>query len=77
MNAISQNVLRVVSVVNKEQFRAEKLYRMSLSVAKSMLDEGIISKDELGNIDEMLLQKYRPVLGMLLSGRRVNKEDVF
>ena len=77
MNAISQNVLRVVVVVNKEQFRAEKLYRMSLSVAKSMLDEGIISEDELGNIDEMLLQKYRPVLGMLLSGRRVNKEDVF
>ncbi|MDE6890404.1 MAG: hypothetical protein K2P50_01255 [Lachnospiraceae bacterium] len=63
--------------MNKEQFRAEKLYRMSLSVAKSMLDEGIISEDELGNIDEMLLQKYRPVLGMLLSGRRVNKEDVF
>ena len=55
--------------VSKEQFRAERLYLMSLSVAKTMLKKGIISEDEYSEIDTILLEKYRPVLGTLLAGK--------
>lgn len=55
--------------MSKEQFRAERLYRMSISVAKSLLKKGIISEDEYSEIDTILLEKYRPVLGTLLAGK--------
>lgn len=55
--------------MSKEQFRAERLYRMSLSVARAMLKKGIISEDEYSEIDTILLEKYRPVLGTLLAGK--------
>lgn len=55
--------------MDKEQFRAEHLYQMSLSVAKSMLEKGVISEKEFSEIDTILLKKYRPTLGTLLSGK--------
>ncbi len=55
--------------MSKEQFRAERLYLMSLSVAVSMLQKGIISEDEFSEIDTILLEKYRPTLGTLLAGK--------
>ena len=55
--------------MDKEQFRAERLYLMSISVAKSMLEKGVISEKEFSEIDTILLKKYRPVLGTLLSGK--------
>lgn len=55
--------------MDKEQFRAEKLYQMSLSLAESMLEKGVLSREEFSEIDTMLLQKYRPVLGTLLAGK--------
>lgn len=55
--------------MSKEEFRAERLYLMSLSVAKSMLKKGVISEEEFMQIDTILLEKYRPTLGTLLSGK--------
>ena len=55
--------------MSKEQFRAERLYLMSLSLAESMLKKGIISEDEFSEIDTILLEKYRPTLGTLLAGK--------
>lgn len=55
--------------MSEEQFRAERLYRMSLSIAKTMLKKWIITKDEYLEIDTILLQKYRPTLGTLLAGK--------
>ncbi|MDO4344463.1 MAG: hypothetical protein Q4C50_06625 [Eubacteriales bacterium] len=55
--------------MDKEQFRAERLYQMSISVAKSMLKKGVISEKEFLEIDTILLKKYRPTLGTLLSGK--------
>lgn len=55
--------------MDKEEFRAERLYRMSLAVAKAMLEKDMISKDEFAEIDTILLKKYRPTLGTLLSGK--------
>lgn len=50
-----------------DQFRAEKQYQSSLSIAKSMLEKNIITPEEFALIDEYLLEKYRPLLGTLLS----------
>lgn len=69
MNVMSKAVSRVVMVMDKKQFRAEKMYRISLSVAKSMLEKGIISREEYSEIDTILLEKYRPTLGTLLAGK--------
>ena len=55
--------------MTKEQFRAERLYQMSLSVAKTMLQKGVVSEEEYKQIDTILLEKYRPILGTLLSGK--------
>ena len=55
--------------MSEKEFRAELRYRMSLSVARSMLEEGAITKEEYSEIDTILLEKYRPTLGTLLAGK--------
>jgi len=55
--------------VSEKEFHAELRYRMSLSVAKTMLEKGIISEDEYSEIDTILLEKYRSTLGTLLAGK--------
>jgi len=54
--------------MNEEQFQAEKMYYISLSVAKSMLQKGVIDEEVLSIIDTKLLEKFRPVSATLLSG---------
>ena len=55
--------------MSEEEFRAELRYRMSLSVARAMLEEGAITGEEYSEIDTILLQKHRPILGTLLAGK--------
>ena len=55
--------------MSEEEFRAELRYRMSLAVARAMLEEGSITEEEYSEIDAMLLQKHRPILGTLLAGK--------
>ncbi len=50
-----------------DQFRAEKQYQSSLSIAKFMLEKSIITPEDFALIDEYLLEKYRPLLGTLFS----------
>lgn len=51
------------------EFQREKLYRVALSIAKSMLKNALISEEEYRQIDTILLKKYKPTLGTLLSGK--------
>ncbi len=55
--------------MGKEEFRAELRYRMSLSVARGLLEDGAIGEEEYREIDTILLQKHRPILGTLLAGK--------
>ena len=55
--------------MNEGDFRAELRYRMSLAVARAMLEEGAITEEEYLEIDTILLQKHRPILGTLLAGK--------
>ncbi len=53
--------------MSEQEFRTGLRYRMSLSVAKSMLEKSLISQEEYHQIDTILLRKHRPVLGTLLA----------
>ena len=48
-----------------EQFNREKAYHVALSIAKSMLKSGMITEQEYKQIDFIILEKYRPVQGVL------------
>ena len=48
-----------------EQLKRERDYRVANLIAKSMLDKGIISKQEYKKIDTKIQQKYGAVFGNL------------
>jgi len=62
-----QSVFKAVVSMRKDQYRADMLYHMSLSVAKTMRAKGLITADEYAEIDTVLLAKYQPYLGRLIS----------
>ena len=49
------------------QFQAEKRYQVALAMARTLLDKGLLTCDEYAVIDTILLDKFRPSLGALLS----------
>lgn len=53
--------------MSKEQMKREKLYQITMSMAKRMLDDGLISKEEYAIIDTKMKEKYRPTLGTLFA----------
>lgn len=57
--------------MDEKEFEAEKLYYISMSIARSMLRKGIIDEEVLAIIDTKLLEKYRPISGTLLAGKRL------
>lgn len=56
--------------MSDESFLREARYQASLSIAKAMLRQGLISREEFGKIDDFLLEKYRPPLGTLFAHGR-------
>ena len=55
--------------MDEKEFEAEKLYYISMSIARSMFQKGIIDEKVLAIIDTKLLEKYRPISGTLLAGK--------
>ena len=51
--------------MSEEMFNAEKIYRATMTIAKSMLKKGLITAEEYAIIDNKMLEKYRPVFGTL------------
>ena len=49
--------------MTKERFEREKKYRVSLAIAKNLLNKEIITKSDYRKIDTMLTKKYNPLLG--------------
>ncbi len=60
--------------MRKEEFRNEKLYQTTMSIAQKMLKEGIVSEEEYRRIDTIFLEKYRPVFGTLFSDISLTSE---
>lgn len=55
--------------MSEQEFKREMQYQVAIQAAKSLLKSGAISEEEYRQIDTILLEKYRPTLATLLSGK--------
>lgn len=69
--AISGLAIKAVICMSEEQFNNEKLYQVTMTIVRSMLDKGMISTDEYTQIDTMMQEKYKPSLGTLFTDIRL------
>ena len=53
--------------MSDKEVKSEMMYQVSLSIAKSMREKGIITEKEYDKIDAMLIGKYQPYIGKLFS----------
>ena len=53
--------------MTESQFQSEKRYQVALAMAKTLVDKGLLTHDEYAAMDAILLDKFRPCLGALLS----------
>jgi len=51
--------------MNSEQFKRELMYQSTISIVRVMVENNLITEDEFCQIDTMMLEKYRPLLGGL------------
>lgn len=54
--------------MNKD-WNNEFQYQLTMSLVRQLKSGGTISDNEYKQIDTIMLRKYRPVLGTLLSGK--------
>ncbi len=55
--------------MNEQEFEQEFKYQAALQIADGLLKSGAISEKEYLQIKTKLLDKYRPTLSTLLSGK--------
>ncbi len=55
--------------MDSEEFKAELLYRVSLSVVRGMREQGLLTETEYHQLDTLLLKQCHPVIGTLLAGK--------
>lgn len=55
--------------MSEQEFQNEHRYQVAIGWVKAMLKSGAISEEEYHQIDTILLEKYRPTLSTLLSGK--------
>ena len=53
--------------MTETQFQVEKQYQAAIAMAKTLVDKGLLTHDEYAAMDAILLDKFRPCLGALLS----------
>lgn len=53
--------------MSEKQMHSELLYQATMSIARRMLEEGLVSEEEYRQIDTIFLKKYRPVFGVLFA----------
>lgn len=51
--------------MNKDQFEREKNFSAALAVAKRLLKQGVITKEDFNKLQKIFVLKYRPVIGSL------------
>lgn len=52
-----------------EEWNNEFQYQLTMSLVRRLKVGGTISDNEYKQIDTIMLRKYRPILGTLLSGK--------
>lgn len=63
-------VLRAVMRMDKEQHN-EMMYQLSMSVARKLFYKNLITMNELKEMHELLVKKYHPYIGELLSAKEL------
>ena len=58
---------RMSKVMTAEDYKRERLYMGTMSIARRMLSEGMIRKSDYRAYDMKMRQKYRPVFGTLFT----------
>lgn len=56
-----------VMTMSDEIFNAEKDYGITMTIAKSMLEKGLITPSEYYQFEEEMFKKYQPKLAPLIS----------
>lgn len=49
--------------MDKARFDSEKAYQLTMSLARAMLRNGLITQEEYDRIDIVMTRKYKPLLG--------------
>ena len=47
--------------------KREIIYQMTMSAARRMLEQGLITREEYSEFDTKMQQKYRPIFGGLFT----------
>lgn len=53
--------------MSEEMFNTEKNYGITMAIAKSMLEKGLITISEYDQFNEEMMQKYKPKLASLFA----------
>ncbi|KIR03817.1 hypothetical protein P261_02632 [Lachnospiraceae bacterium TWA4] len=53
--------------MSNEQFKYEKLYQITMAIAKKLYQDQLISKEEYCQIDTIFKKKYQSTLGTLFT----------
>lgn len=53
--------------MNDERFEAERAYEASLSVARQMLESGVITEEDFEQIRKLLIEEHSPLYGGIFS----------
>ncbi|MBR2087250.1 MAG: hypothetical protein IJ906_08970 [Oscillospiraceae bacterium] len=51
--------------MNSVDLQNELMYQMTMSIARRMFSEGLMTEDEYRQIDTMFREKYQPKIGTL------------
>ena len=71
MNAMLLTDLEVTGM-SEDQFRNEMLYQTTMTLARSMLEKGVISEEDYHEFDTIMLEKYHPIFGTLFTDISLN-----
>ena len=61
--ATLQAAIGAVKAVDKVWFDNEKAYQLTMSLARTMLRNALITQEEYDRIDVVMTRKYKPLLG--------------
>lgn len=56
-------------IISESDFQAEVRCAAVMNIVGRMLETGLITEEEREMINTIMLEKYRPMLSMLLSGK--------
>lgn len=54
--------------MSSSEFNSEMNYQITMSYVRKLRKNGTVTDEEYREIDTIMLKKYRPILGTLLSG---------